>query len=133
MTDARATGELDPLPVFPLVEYERLNALAKPQVLAQPHNVERHRSSEVKNPLRRNHLRGLRSLREVLPEGRVHEPAEGPQRFHIVFMNQTAAVRRQVQKEHGAAADGREVQVKQVLGRTDLAVLLGMVEPAGTD
>ena len=59
--------------------------------------------------------------------------AKGAQHRDIGIGEATAPVGRQVEVEIGAAPDRFVEQLEQALGRLDLGVLIGVVEPAGAD
>jgi len=55
------------------------------------------------------------------------------QHRRVVFVDQAASVGRHVEKKHAVAAHVPDVHVPERVCRLDLAVFLGVVEPAGAD
>ena len=134
--------------VLPLVQRKGVHALPQRQILAQTDHVEGGRFVEIEHQLGRGDAvvrspvrgaivvedvfrgklpgaaarvarRQLAFLRQVGREGGIENAAEFSQRLDVVFVDESAAVRRDVQVQTGAPADGLVVNVEQLGRRLD--------------
>ena len=160
--DRRPTTDLAPGLVQPGLHAERLHALAERDVLHHLHAVEAGRltqtqldpailSAVVGRPeatrlVAEHHRRcigripaadvrgqGGRASRKIAPEGAPDELGKLLQTGHVVLVDEPAPIDGQVQQQIGAAPDGAQPDLLQVVEGLDLVVLARVVVPARTD
>ncbi len=147
---------------MPCIQGEPPHALAQRHRLAQPHHVETRGPVQVQHHLGRSggivcgpiralvaidelggaesritaaHVTGVQPgrARQVRSERCVQVPSHGFERRHVVLVDQSAAIGRQVQQQARAAPHRDVIQLNHILRSSHQAVLAGVIEPARPD
>jgi len=74
-----------------------------------------------------------RSGEEIALKSGIEAPAHFAQRGGVVFVDQAAAVGRNIEQQHAVATDRTIPDIDQLFRALDLPVLVGMIEPARAD